>query len=98
MAMSDLTKAVISCEIQKLLHKKKKQVMELFADFEKEREELQEFLDNNRWKINDYTRIRDQLKEKNDKIREQERLIARQRSRIRDLEIKLQQCKYTITR
>ena len=98
MAMSDLTKAVISCEIQKLLHKKKKQVMELFAGFEKEREELQEFLDDNQWKINDYARIREQLKEKNDKIREQERLIASQRSRIRDLEIKLQQRKYTITR
>jgi hypothetical protein len=72
--------------------------MELFADFEKEHEELQEFLDNNRWKINDYNRIRDQLKEKNDKLREQERLIASQRSRIRDLEIKLQQHKYIITR
>jgi phosphopantetheine adenylyltransferase len=98
MAMSEFKKAVISCEIQKILQKKKKQVMELFADFEKEHEELQKFLDDNRWKINDYNRIRDQLKTKNKKIKEQERLIASQRSRIRDLEIKLQQHKYTITR
>jgi len=98
MAMSDLTKAVISCEIQKILHKKKKQVMELFADFEKEHEELQKFLDDNQWKINDYARIREQLKTKNKKIKEQDRLIMSQRSRIRDLEIKLQQRKYTITR
>ena len=98
MAMSDLTKAVTSCEIQKLLHKKKKQVMELFADFEKEHEELQKFLDDNQWKINDYARIREQLKTKNKKIKEQDRLIMSQRSRIRDLEIKLQQHKYTITR
>jgi hypothetical protein len=98
MAMSEFKKAVISCEIQKILQKKKKQVMELFADFEKEHEELQKFLDDNQWKINDYARIREQLKTKNKKIKEQDRLIMSQRSRIRDLEIKLQQRKYTITR
>jgi molybdopterin converting factor small subunit len=89
MAMSEFKKAVISCEIQKILQKKKKQVMELFADFEKEHEELQKFLDDNQWKINDYARIREQLKTKNKKIKEQDRLIMSQRSRIRDLEIKL---------
>jgi molybdopterin converting factor small subunit len=98
MAMSEFKKAVISCELQKILQKKKKQVMELFADFEKEHEELQKFLDDNQWKINDYARIREQLKTKNKKIKEQDRLIMSQRSRIRDLEIKLQQRKYTITR
>ena len=96
--MNALTKAIVTCEIQKILHKKKKQVMELFADFEKEHEELQKFLDDNQWKINDYARIREQLKTKNKKIKEQDRLIMSQRSRIRDLEIKLQQRKYTITR
>jgi predicted RNase H-like nuclease (RuvC/YqgF family) len=98
MTISEFNKAVITCEIQKLLHKKKKQVMELFADFEKEHEELQKFLDDNQWKINDYARIREQLKTKNKKIKEQDRLIMSQRSRIRELEMKLQEQKYTITR